>query len=428
MNTHDIIRIDRDHIWHPYTQHKTARDPIVLSHAKGASLYDTAGTRYIDGISSWWANPFGHARPEVRRALKRQVKTLDHVLFADVAHRPASTLAEKLLPHLPENQNRIFFSDNGSTAIESALKMSWQYFYNQGAQNRTRIVAFEEGFHGDTFAAMSVSGNTLFTEAFRHMLPDVVRLPLPNEHNIEDLLHRIDRLIDTGNICAFVFEPLIQGAAGMRMYRAAYLDRILERFQAAGIITIADEVMTGFGKTGKFLAVDHLTKKPDIICLSKALTAGVLPMAVTSCSEQIFEAFYDKRSSQAFFHGHTFTANPIGCAVAAAALDMMSDEKTQAGIERIRRRHRDFCKTLEAHPKATNIRALGTVVAFDFASRKESSYYGALRNTLYAYYLNHKAWLRPLGNCVYLMPPYIISDQDLSHLYDTVLKSLEEVF
>ena len=424
MEKEEILHIDAQHIWHPYTQHKTARKPIVLCRAQGVYLYDTAGHRYIDAISSWWANPYGHAHPKIAAALSDQVQSMDHVLFADVAHKPASFLAKRLLPHLPEGQSRLFFSDNGSTAVESALKMCWQYFYNRGKENSV-VVAFEGGFHGDTFAAMSVSGQSLFTEAFSHLLPKVYRIPLPSESNLDVVMGKIEEVLSREKVCAFIYEPLVLGASGMKMYAVVHLDQILERFRSSGVLTIADEVMTGFGKTGRFFASDYLNHKPDIVCISKALTAGVLPMAITSCTEGIFNSFYSDDLSKAFFHGHTFTANPIGCAVAAAALDILTTSETQRSIQNINRKHRDFVKILEKKDGVKNIRMLGTILAFDMVMGGDLSYYGTLRNRLYEYYIGQKVWLRPLGNTVYIMPPYFVSDSDLDYIYEIILGSFD---
>ncbi len=314
-----LSKRDKVHNWHPYTQHKTAADFPAIVRGEGALLWDENGKEYIDAIASWWVNPYGHSNKFIANAIYKQLTTLEHVLFGGFTHEPAVLLSEKLMEILPSNQKKIFYSDNGSTAVEVAIKVSMQYFFNQN-QKKTKIIAFENAFHGDTFGAMAASGISFFTEAFQDSLLEVIRIPVPAYENENEVIQQLQKLVATGDFAAFIFEPLVQGAAGMIMYEAQILDKLIAICKQNNVFTIADEVMTGFGKTGKNFASDYLQNKPDMMCLSKALTGGTIPMAVTTFSQEIFDGFYDDNTSKALFHGHTFTANPAGCAAALASI------------------------------------------------------------------------------------------------------------
>ena len=282
---------DEKYLWHPYTQHKTASKPIGIVKGKDALLWDENGKEYIDAISSWWVNPFGHSNPILTQAALKQLSQLEHILFGGFTHEPAIALAEKLISLLPDNQNKIFYSDNGSTAVEVAIKMAIQYFFNKG-EKRHVIVAFENAFHGDTFAAMATSGISFFTEAFKNQLLEVVRVPIPSQGNEKISEEKLREAIAKHNPVAFIFEPLVQGAAGMKMYPAKALDDLIQIAKNQNVITIADEVMTGFERTGKIFACDYLKQQPDIICLSKALTGGTIPLAVTSATPKRQTLFF----------------------------------------------------------------------------------------------------------------------------------------
>jgi len=283
---------DRDKLynWHPYTQHKTAPDFPAIVKGKDALLWDENGKEYIDAIASWWVNPFGHSNTIIADAIYDQLTTLEHVLFGGFTHDKAVLLAEKLMEILPNNQKKLFYSDNGSTAVEVALKTALQFNYNKGIK-KTKIIAFEDAFHGDTFGAMASSGISIFTEAFKGSLLEVVRIPVPTKGNEEQSIQALKDLVSTNEYAAFIFEPLVQGAAGMIMYSAEVLDNLIEICNQNKVFTIADEVMTGFGKTGKTFASDYLQNKPDMMCLSKALTGGTIPMAITTFTQKIFTDF-----------------------------------------------------------------------------------------------------------------------------------------
>lgn len=420
-----FYNIDKNHLWHPYTQHKTAEPPICIVRGKGALLWDKDGKEYIDAIASWWVNPFGHANEYLAEKIHEQLLTLEHVLFGGFTHTPAIKLAKKLLPLLPDNQQRLFFSDNGSTAVEVAIKMAFQYHLNKG-QKKTVLIAFEDAFHGDTFGAMAASGIGMFTEAFKEMLLEVKRIPVPKPGQEPKSLDMLQTIISENQVAAFIFEPLVQGAAGMQMYAPEALDKLIEVCKSHQVLTIADEVMTGFGKTGKNFACGYLTWQPDMICLSKALTGGTVPMAITTTSEQIFEAFYDDDINKALFHGHSFTANPTGCAAALASIELLLSTPMQQNIARINTSHQTFKQAQAHHPKISEIRILGVIMAIELKTDGEKSYYGELRNNLYQYFIDNGIILRPVGNIIYVLPPYVITNKSLQKIYDTILSAIEK--
>ncbi|MES2812173.1 MAG: adenosylmethionine--8-amino-7-oxononanoate transaminase [Bacteroidota bacterium] len=416
---------DSQYNWHPYTQHKTAQPHIAITRGEGALLWDENNKEYIDAIASWWVNPYGHSNKFIADAIYKQLTTLEHVLFGGFTHEPAVKVAEKLMEILPNNQKKLFFSDNGSTAVEIAIKVALQYFYNKG-EKRTKIIAFENAFHGDTFAAMAASGISFFTEAFQGAMIDVVRIPVPTKGNESASIAALEKLVSTNDFAGFIFEPLVQGAAGMVMYEASELDKLISLCQKHGVFTIADEVMTGFGKTGKNFACDYLQTQPDMMCLSKALTGGTIPMAITTFTQQIFEGFYDDDVNKALFHGHTFTANPTGCAAALASMQLLESDGMQQNIKRVHKRHLDFQQKIEKHSRVKTTRVLGVIFAMEFKTESAESYYGTFRNKLYNFFIDNGVILRPVGNIVYILPPYIISDEQLEKVYQTIEKAVLE--
>jgi len=410
--------------WHPYTQHKIVGKLPVIVEGNGIYITDDQGKIYIDAISSWWTSVFGHCHPQLIHAATEQLKTLEHVLFGGFSHLKAVELSEKLISILPNNQKKIFYSDNGSTAVEVALKAAFQFFINQDIK-RLKVLAFEEAFHGDTFGAMASSGISLFSEQFNDLLLEVTRIPLPNTENINDLLIEVENLLKSNDYACFIFEPLIQGAAGMRFYKANYLDQLIALCKKYQVLTIADEIMTGFGKTGRNFASDYLINQPDMMCLSKALTGGVMPMAVTSFTQDIYNAFYDHDVSKALFHGHTFTANPLGCAIALASINLYESEFIQAQLQMISRSHQQFVEELKSHHLVENPRTKGPILAFEMAL-KNDGYYGILRNKLYTFFIDRGFIIRPVGNTIYIMPPYISSKEELEKIYQVLREALEK--
>ena len=417
---------DQQYLWHAYTQHKTSDTPIAITKGKDALLWDENGNTYIDAIASWWVNPYGHSNERLARRAYEQLTSLEHVLFGGFTHQPACDLAEALLKILPKNQSKVFFSDNGSTAVEVAVKIALQYYYNRG-EKRTTFIAFEEAFHGDTFAAMAVSGISLYTTAFQDQLLRVVRIPIPEKGQEEACKQRLLEVLTQEKCAGFIFEPLVLGAAGMRMYAPEILDELIQICRDHKVLTIADEVMTGFGKTGKTFACDYLKQMPDMICLSKALTGGTIPLSVTTTTKAIYDAFYSDDISKALFHGHTFMANPTGCAIALESLKILAEEEMQANLKRIQNRHVAFAAKMDKYPKVARTRTLGVIMALDLKVPDTGEYYGAIRNELYRFYIAHGVILRPVYHTIYILPPYIITDKQLDRVYEVVEESIEHL-
>ena len=421
----DLAKRDRAVIWHPFTQMQTAPLPVPIVRGEGSVLYGADGREYLDMISSWWVNLHGHAHPYIARRVSEQLTTLEHVIFAGFTHPPAVELAERLLAVLPPNQAKIFYSDNGSTAVEVALKMAFQYGYNLG-QPRRKVVAFENAYHGDTFGAMAVSGRSAFTAPFAPFLFDVEYLPAPIADQEAAALQRAETLF-TDEVAAFIAEPLVQGAGGMIMYEPAVLDNLFKLARRSGALLIADEVMTGFGRTGKLFASDYLTEKPDLMCLSKGLTGGTMALGVTSCTQPIYDAFLSDDKFKTLFHGHSFTANPLACTAALASLDLTLANETQASIQRIAAEHAAFTRRLMQQATVENVRQRGTLLAFDLKSNGETSYFNTIRDRAYNFLLERGVLMRPLGNTLYLMPPYCTTDAQLQYAYQQVEKLLREI-
>ena len=413
---------DRESVWHPLTQHKLHSEMLGIEKAKGVYLYDMDGNSYIDAISSWYTCVYGHCNNYILERVGEQMKKLDQVVFSGFTHRPAVELAEALLDILPNNQSKIFFSDNGSTATEIGIKMALQYHFNAGNQ-RPVLLAFEDAFHGDTFGSMSVSGLSVYNGPFEQWMMEVERIPVPTDENIETVSENLIQRLSRGDVAGFIFEPLVQGAAAMKMHKAEHLDRILKTCKTYGTITIADEVMTGFGKTGKNFASDHLTISPDIICMSKALTAGLMPMAATSCSQEIYDAFYSDQISKGLFHGHTYTANPLACTTALAGIELLKSNEIQEQIENIIRSHNLFDQKIRSNPYVESTRQCGIIYALDL--KVKSDRYGKFRDQLYNFFMSKGVFLRPLGNTVYIHAPYVIKEEELNKVYAVIEEAID---
>ena len=411
---------DQQVIWHPYTQMQTAAPPLSIARGEGALLYDEAGTAYIDAISSWWVNLHGHCHPHLIQKINQQLNRLDHVIFAGFTHEPAVELAENLLKILPANQAKIFYSDNGSTAVEVALKMAIQYWQNLG-QRKTKIIAFRDSYHGDTFGAMSVSSRSAFTQPFQQYLFEVLFIDVPVAGREEETVKQLNTLAQQENIAAFIFEPLVLGTAGMVMYSPEVLNQLMQICREHSILTIADEVMTGFGRTGRNFASDYLSEEPDMICLSKGLTGGVMALGVTTCSSEIFDTFLGTEPHKTFFHGHSYTANPIACTAGIASYELLVLPETLQNIQRIVAQHQQFSDKVLGNPIIKNIRQTGTILALEF-NTGETSYFNQIRNSLYDFALQHQVLLRPLGNIIYILPPYCITEEKLDAVYTVIEK------
>ncbi len=338
---------DRKVNWHPYTQMKTTSH-IPVVRGEGSYIYDADGKRYIDAVSSWWVTLHGHAHPYIAAKVSEQLQTLEQVIFAGFTHPNAIELSERLLALLPDNQEKVFYTDNGSTAIEVALKMCLQFHYNRG-EKKNKIFAFRNGYHGDTFGAMSVSGRGLWTNPFGEQLFEVLFIDVPTKENLEEIKSYID--LHAGEAACFVYEPLVQGAGGMLMHEAEALSELMQFCKSKEILLIQDEIFVGFGRTGKLFAANHLSEVPDIMCFSKGLTGGTLPLGITTCTEEIYNAFYSDDKTKALFHGHSFTASPLACAAALASLDLLLLKDTQRNIERIVNQHKEFGEALKKNPK-----------------------------------------------------------------------------
>ncbi|MBT8295980.1 MAG: adenosylmethionine--8-amino-7-oxononanoate transaminase [Gramella sp.] len=414
---------DKKHLWHPLTQHKVSPEMLPIVKAKSCVLTDDKGNEYIDAISSWYTAVYGHCNDYITAKVSAQMQKLDQVVFSGFTHEPAIKLSEALVKILPEGQEKLFFNDNGSTATEIGIKMALQYHHNLG-NDRKVMLAFEEGFHGDTFGAMSVSGLSVYNGAFEDHFIKVERIPVPTGENNQEVIAQLEEIIANHNIAGFIYEPLIQGAAAMKFHDAVGLNEILKICRAHDIILIADEVMTGFGKTGSYFASDHIEIKPDVVCMSKALTAGLLPMGLTSCSMKVYNAFYSNDIGKGLFHGHTYTANPLACTAALAAVELLNSEEIQENIKWISQANIDFIQKLKTQPKIKNARSMGVIMAFELDI--ETDRYGDLRNRLFQFFMDHGIFLRPLGNTIYILPPYVISEEELFRIYEVIEHSLTE--
>jgi adenosylmethionine-8-amino-7-oxononanoate aminotransferase len=409
----NIVDRDRLFVWHPYTQMKTAPPPLAVVRGQGVYLYTEDGRKLLDGISSWWVNIHGHSHPRLNQAIADQAKTLEHVIFAGATHEPAVELAERLVGILPAGLSKIFYSDNGSTAVEVAVKMAIQYWRNQGQRARDRIVALPHAYHGDTIGTMAVSAPSVFTEAFSSLLFPVDRVaPADIESHLQQHGERV---------AAVLIEPMLQAAGGMIMWPAELLARIREACYRHGVLLIADEVLTGFGRTGRLFACEHAAVSPDICCLSKALTGGYLPLAATAATNAVYDAFLSDDRSRTFFHGHSFTANPLACAVALASLDLIEESRALERVGRLERLLRDGLSPLASLPTVLDVRVLGGVGVVELAS--DGGYLDSLGPRLYAAFLERGILLRPLGNIVYFMPPYVITDAEV----DWVIQCIGDV-
>ncbi|WP_329742605.1 adenosylmethionine--8-amino-7-oxononanoate transaminase [Dyella sp. A6] len=433
---------DLQHIWHPCTQMHdhgmpgTGRVPMVpIVRGEGAWLYDADGRRYLDGVSSWWTNLFGHANPRIAAALAEQAQTLEHVIFAGFTHPPAIQLAERLVQLVPAGLDKVFFADNGSAAVEVALKMSFHYWLNQGHGEKTRFIALSGSYHGETLGALSVSDVALYRKIYAPLLLTPILTPSPDAYEGEpgespaqvaarrlgDLRALLER--HAHETCAVIVEPLVQCAGGMRMYHPDYLTGLRALCDEFDVHFIADEIAVGFGRTGTMFACEQAGVSPDFMCLSKGLTGGTLPLAVTLTTTRVYDAFYaEYASGKAFLHSHSYTGNPLACSTALATLDIFRDEPV---LERNRALAAHLARRLEPlrdHPNVADVRQTGMIAAVELVADKASRcpFPAGERRGLrvYLHGLQHEALLRPLGNIVYFMPPYVVSEADIDHLVD----------
>ena len=417
------IKKDLKYNWHPYTQMKDCRKtpPILIERAKGIKLYDASGKFYYDTISSWWCNIHGHNHPRIKEAIKKQLDQLEHVLFAGFTHKPAILLAEKLISITPSNLKRVFFSDNGSTAVETALKISFQYWNNIGKKKKTKFVSSDHAYHGDTIGAMSVGGVDLFSKVFKSLFFSSLKFPAPycyrcpmgkkrSTCNIECIkpLENILRRKNT-EIAGLIIEPLLMAAGGMIVYPKEYLKKVAMLAKRYNVHLILDEVATGFGRTGKMFVCEYVNAKPDFMCLSKGITSGYLPLGATLTTEKIYRAFYaDRRKKKTFYHGHTYTANPVACAAALASLKVFEEEKTLKKLNKLipifHKRLEDFRRL----PLVGDVRYIGMVGAIELAKDTRR-----IPQAIYAEGLKQNLILRPLDNIIYLYLPLCVGERGL---------------
>ncbi len=436
-----LQQLDQKYIWHPFTQEKIADLPISIKSAYKSYLYDYAGNQYLDLISSWWVNLHGHAEPKIAKAIYKQALNLEQVIFAGFTHKPAVDLASLIIEYLPENLTKGFFSDNGSTSVEVALKMAYQYWVNLGETQRSLFLSFSGGYHGDTFGAMSVGRTSDFHQAFKKLFFEVLSIPFADtfDNDLEIIdkeqlaLSILQQYLTKyyNQIAAIILEPLVQGASGMRICRATFIEQVIELVRKHEILVIFDEVMTGFGRTGTCFALEQLQLKysPDLLCLSKGITGGFLPLGLTVTTDKIYQAFLSDKFATAFAHGHSYTANPLACAAGIASFKLLQSSKTIKAIKNIHKTHLlgiQYLKDLNL--PLEKFRVIGAIAAFDLNNQfinqlnlNQADFHQYLKRE----FLKQGLLLRPLGNTIYLLPPYSTSSEELLEAYHKIGKILE---
>ena len=415
----EINSLDQQYVWHPFTQMSKANKHFPIVKAKDCTLYTEDGRKIIDAVSSWWVNAHGHSNTYIADKVHEQMCQLEHVIFAGFSHQPAAQLGKRLVSHLPEGQQKIFFSDNGSTSVEVAIKMAIQFFHNKG-EKRDTIIAFNKGYHGDTFGAMSAGGSSGFFNAFDRFQFPIHQLPNPAEQP-QDCVAELKKILQHKKPVAFIYEPLVMGSGGMLMYPPELLNELIMLCKAHGVLCIADEVMTGFFRTGTWFASDQVSTKPDLMCLSKCLTGGFIPMGITTCTQEVFDAFLSSDHSNTFFHGHSYTGNPTGCAAALASLDLFEKEETQTNIQAICESHQKFIEQIKRLYPQVHTRQRGCILALSFGN--ESDYFAAMRDQLYDFFIERHILMRPLGNVIYILPPFCITQTELQTIYNAILEA-----
>lgn len=412
-------------IWHPFTQHGLNEDIIEIETSEKEFLITKSGRKIIDGISSWWVNTLGHKNPEISTAIKKEADKLHQIIFAGFVHEPSKSVAKNLSSFLPADYTHIFFSDSGSTSVEVALKMAVGYHYNHGS-SRSKIVAMEHSYHGDTFGGMSSGAKSVFNAPYVNMLFDVERIPYPKEGEEERTIEAYKNLLkkEGDKIGAIILEPLVLGSGGMFFYKPFVIEELYKLSKEYRVIFALDEVMTGFGRTGTMFAFNQTNIIPDIICLSKGLTGGSIPLAATVCKKEIYDAYLSNDKAKMFFHSSSYTANPIACAAANANLEIWKNNDILSNVKRINDFYKNQIQRFKSLP-AKNVRILGDIFAFD-VQNEGNDYISSIGIKLYGYYRNNDILLRPLGNTVYVMPPYCISEDSLNKIFNVIEKSLRE--
>ncbi|WP_347488530.1 adenosylmethionine--8-amino-7-oxononanoate transaminase [Desulfoscipio sp. XC116] len=443
----NLVERDLQYIWHPCSQMKDYEElkPIIIDHGKGVYLYDKDGKEYIDIVSSWWCNLLGHCNPKINEFIKIQLDKLEHVIFANFSHEPAITLCEQLMGIIPKGLSKFNFSDNGSAAVECALKMSFQYQYQTGHMQKTKFMCLSEGYHGETIGALSVGSMDLYAKIYKPMLMDTIRIEAPDCYrcsydksrdncNCECFEHAEKAFAEYGEeTCAMIVEPLLQGSAGMRIYPPLYLKKLRALCNQYGVLLIADEIATGFGRTGKMFAFDHAGISPDIMCISKGLTGGYMPMAITITTDEIYDAFYaDYSAGKAFMHSHTYSGNPLGCSAALAVQKILREDNIiETAVTRAKHLTNQLKQTLLDHPNVGEIRHIGLINAIELVADKHTKT-GFDNNLRMGYQIYKKALangliLRPLGNVLYFNPPLIINEEEIDKAVDICASSISMI-
>ncbi len=416
-------------IWHPFTIIKGSPEPLKVLRGEGAYLELEDGRRVLDCISSWWVNMHGHSHPDIAKAIYEQAQTLEHVIFAGFTHDPAEQLAELITNKLPKNLNKLFYSDNGSTAVEVAMKMAYQYWKNLGEERKT-FICFDGAYHGDTLGAMSAGERSLWTEVFKELMFDVEVVHYPetwigDEERAEKedaIIEHLENLLDEnpGKYAGILMEPLIQGAGGMRMCSEEFLQKVHWVNRQFDVLLIFDEVMTGFGRTGDYFACLKSQVEPDLICLSKGISGGFMPLAATVCSDDIYEVFNSSDPVKTFWHGHSYTGNPLGCAAGIASWKLLvENDSVFKNMEQVHLKNFERLKEL---PNLTHFRVKGTIAAMDIVNDEEAGYFNTIAQDIKKNSLDLGYLIRPLGNVLYLMPPYCVSEEELDGIYDAILE------
>jgi adenosylmethionine-8-amino-7-oxononanoate aminotransferase len=426
-------------IWHPFTNLAWDPPPIEIERAEGVWLYTRDGRKIIDAISSWWVNLHGHANPRIATKIAEQARKMEQVIFAGFTHEPAEELASRLSKWVAPELTRLFFSDDGSTAVEVALKLTVQHFGNSGRPEKCEIVALEHGYHGDTAGAMSASDDSPFTEPFRLMRYPVHRVHaaycyrcpvgLRRDTCHIECVHKLEKLLEerSAKIAAVIVEPLLQGAGGMIVHPVEFLQKVRALCSKHDVLLIADEVLTGFGRAGKMFACDLAGVTPDLMCVSKGITGGFLPMGATLCSERVAAPFYSENRAHTFYHGHSYTGNVLACAAANASLQIFDDEPVFDRIVDIAKIHADRLTELRKYAVVGDARQIGTIGAIELRA-DDAGYLSGMRPKLYAFFLERGVLLRPLGNVVYVLPPYVIALDDLHRVWDVIQEAVETLF
>lgn len=441
------IEKDLKYIWHPCSQMKDFEEfpPIVIDRGKGCYLYDIEGKEYIDIISSWWCNLLGHCNPKINEYIKEQLDQLEHVIFANFSHTPAITLCEQLMEIIPKGLTKFNFSDNGSASVECALKMAFQYQYQTGNPMKKRFMCLSDGYHGETIGALSVGGMDLYSKIYKPMLMDTIHVEAPDCYRCPygecrdtcsaQCFEHAKKAFESyaEETCAIIVEPLLQGSAGMRMYPPIYLKKLRSLCDQYNVLFIADEIATGFGRTGKMFACDHANITPDIMCISKGLTGGYMPMAITITTDQIYDQFYaDYKEGKAFMHSHTYSGNPLGCSAALAVQKILrEDDILKLAAKRSSYLTDKLNDALLNHPNVGEIRHIGLIHAIELVTdkKKKTGFDSSLRigYQIYKKALKHGLILRPLGNVLYFNPPLVINEEEIDEAINRCLRAIHEI-